>query len=202
VLIRSTVSAVRDAGARPAARAIDRLHEYDVRLYRAVAGTETPWLDEPLRRVSSAANYSRLSMGAAVTLATVGGARGRRAAVTGLACVAVTSATVNIGAKLLTRRPRPDREGHGVTAARHVTMPTSTSFPSGHSAAAFAFAAGVRHVWPAASVPLFLVAGVVAYSRVHTGVHYPGDVVVGSAIGLGAAGLTARAVDGARRARP
>ena len=40
----------------------------------------------------------------------------------------------------------------------------------------------------------------VAYSRVHTGVHYPGDVVVGSAIGLGAAGLTGRAADLVRTA--
>ena len=47
----------------------------------AVAGTDTPWLDQPLRRLSSAANYSRLSMGAAAALAAMGGARGRRAAV-------------------------------------------------------------------------------------------------------------------------
>ncbi len=190
-----------EAGARPGGALLARLHEYDVAAYRAVATTSTPLLDEPLRRLSFAANYSRLSMAAAVTLAVVGGARGRRAAVTGLASVAVTSATVNIGAKLLTRRARPDRAGHGVVTDRHVDMPESTSFPSGHSAAAFAFAAGVRHEWPTASVPLYLLAAVVAYSRVHTGVHYPGDVLVGSAIGLGAASVTGRAADRVRAAR-
>lgn len=176
-------------------RLLARLHEWDVAAYRAIAGTSTPLLDEPLRRLSSAANYSRLSMAAAAALATVGGARGRRAAVTGLASVAIASATVNVGAKLLTRRARPDRAGHGVITDRHVPMPESTSFPSGHSAAAFAFAAGVRHEWPSASVPLYLLAASVAYSRVHTGVHYPGDVVVGSGIGLGAAFVAGRLVD-------
>jgi undecaprenyl-diphosphatase len=180
---------------------LTRLHEWDVAAYRAVAGTSTPLLDEPLRRLSSAANYSRLSMTAAAVLAVAGGARGRRAAVTGLASVAIASATVNVGAKLLTRRVRPDRAGHGVITDRHVPMPESTSFPSGHSAAAFAFAAGVRHEWPAASIPLYALAATVSYSRVHTGVHYPGDVVVGSAIGLGAALVAGRLADAVRAAR-
>ncbi len=182
-------------------RLLDRLHALDVEVYRVVARTTTPPLDQPLRRLTSAANYSRLSMGAAALLAITGGQRGRRAAVTGLVSVAVVSASVNLGAKLLTRRERPAREDHGVIERRHITMPESTSFPSGHSAAAFAFAEGVRHEWPAASVPLYLLAATVAYSRVHTGVHYPGDVLVGSALGLGLAGATARALDLVREQR-
>jgi undecaprenyl-diphosphatase len=62
-------------------------------------------------------------------------------------------------------------------------MPRSTSFPSGHAASAFAFATGVGSDMPALSLPLHAAAAVVAYSRVHTGVHYPGDVVVGSVTG-------------------
>ena len=55
-------------------------------------------------------------------------------------------------------------------------MPTSTSFPSGHAASAFAFAYAVGRRIPALAVPIRLLAAGVAYSRVHTGVHYPGDV--------------------------
>ena len=74
--------------------------------------------------------------------------------------------------------------------ARHVRMPTSTSFPSGHSATAFAFATGVGRVLPPAAVPLHALAALVAYSRVHTGVHYPGDVVAGALSGTVVAQLT------------
>jgi membrane-associated phospholipid phosphatase len=83
----------------------------------------------------------------------------------------------------------------GIPEARHVPMPRSSSLPSGHSAAAFAFATGVGQVSPQAAAPLRLMAAVVAYSRVHTGVHYPGDVVAGALIGAALAQATTYALD-------
>ena len=62
-------------------------------------------------------------------------------------------------------------------------MPASTSFPSGHAASAFAFAAAVGRDEPSLGFALRFLAAAVAYSRVHTGVHYPGDIVVGALIG-------------------
>lgn len=169
----------------PSGGLVGALHALDEQLYARIAVTQTPRLDAALRRLSHAANYSRLWIGCGVGLALLGGPRGRRAAAAGLASVAVTSAAVNTIGKLTTNRPRPDRARLGVVEGRWVSMPTSSSFPSGHSASAFAFAEGVRTAWPAASAPLFAAAALVAYSRVHTGVHYPGDVLVGSGVGLG-----------------
>jgi undecaprenyl-diphosphatase len=74
-------------------------------------------------------------------------------------------------------------------------MPESTSFPSGHSASAFAFAYSVGRHYPGFGVPLRLLAGAVAYSRVHTGVHYPGDAVLGSILGAGTAAVVSSAWD-------
>jgi membrane-associated phospholipid phosphatase len=74
-------------------------------------------------------------------------------------------------------------------------MPSSSSFPSGHSAGAFAFAIGTGHVLPAAGIPLRALAALIAYSRVHTGVHYPGDVLAGALLGGAIAQATTYALD-------
>ena len=164
----------------------------DEAVYAAIAGTQTPLLDEAMRRLSNAANYSRLSIAAAAVMAGRGGTRGRRAATSGLKAVAATSAVVNLALKPIGRRGRPDRGTQTAAPARYVRMPRSRSFPSGHSASASAFAAAAGRVLPSASVPLHLLAALVAYSRVHTGVHYPGDVIAGALIGAVVADAAAR----------
>ena len=149
-------------------------------------------LDRGISNLTRAADKSLLWLGIAGTFAAVGGERGRRAALTGVASIGVASFVVNVGVKSVFRRRRPDRPEPVV--ARFVPMPLSTSFPSGHSASAFAFAQGMSAVVPGASIPLHLAAATVAYSRVHTGVHYPGDVVIGSLIGIVAGGTVAAVV--------
>jgi len=184
-----------------AARALHELGQVDLAVYRAIASTPTPTLDEPLRRLSGLANHSKLWLGVAGALFAFGGRTGRRAAVTGLVAVGVNSAAVNLPMKFASGRARPDREAAGVPEERHVPMPTSTSFPSGHSASGFAFAGAVAGSMPGLAVPLRGLAAAVAYSRVHTGVHYPGDVVVGSLVGATIGEATALAARALRRRR-
>jgi membrane-associated phospholipid phosphatase len=167
----------------------------DLAIYAAIARTPTPALDGAMTRLTRAADYSRLWLTAAAIMAAGGGRRGRRAAYSGLASVGVTAAVVNLALKPLGGRRRPDRVAEEVPLARQTTMPISTSFPSGHSAAGFAFATGVGHVLPGISIPLQGLAALVAYSRVHTGVHYPGDVLAGALSGTVLARLTAHALD-------
>jgi undecaprenyl-diphosphatase len=166
----------------------------DEAVYETIAVTPTPSLDREMRILSTAATYSRLWMGTAAALALVGGRPGREAAAQGLISVAVTSAVVNIALKRVGQRPRPERAADQ-PVERGAQMPTSHSFPSGHSASAFAFAAGVGHRLPVVAAPVHAAAGLVAYSRVHTGVHYPGDVLAGSVLGTAIAQVTTRAVD-------
>jgi undecaprenyl-diphosphatase len=163
----------------------------DHAIYGAIARTPTPSLDRELAALSRLADHSKLWVGCAAGLALLGGERGRSSAVRGLAAIAVASGGVNLGVKLLSRRRRPDRVD--VPEARHVPMPISSSFPSGHSASAFAFATAVGDSNLAVDLPLRFLAALVAYSRVHSGVHYPGDVVVGALIG-GAAGNAVAAI--------
>jgi membrane-associated phospholipid phosphatase len=165
----------------------------DHAVYRAVASTRTPVTDRAMRRLSLAANYSRIWIASAAVLA-ASGPRGRVAAGSGLASVAATSVVANLIAKPLSKRPRPDRDSEPVAAGRHVTMPASRSFPSGHAASAAAFASAAGRALPPCSVPVHCLAALVAYSRVHTGVHYPGDVIAGVIAGAAIADLTGGAV--------
>ncbi len=169
-------------------RVLRDLSDVDHAVYQAVAATPTPTLDEPIRRLSNAANRSVIWVVAAAALAAAGGRRGRRAALGGLTSIVVSSAVVNVGLKNLYARERPDRATAGVVGSRHTRMPESSSFPSGHSASGFAFATAVGRQIPSLSFPLRVLAAAVAYSRVHSGVHYPGDAIVGSLAG-GAVGL-------------
>src|SRR3954447_14209246 len=171
----------------------------DVAVYAAIAQAPTPTLDRAMSRLSKAADYSRLSLASAALLAGFGGDAGRPAATDGLISVAATSAFVNLVAKPLGRRRRPDRVAQEVPVARHVEMPASSSFPSGHSASAFAFATGVGRTMPQVALPLRALAALVAYSRVHTGVHYPGDVTIGSLMGSSLAQATTRVLERAQR---
>jgi undecaprenyl-diphosphatase len=159
----------------------------DQAVYEAVHATPTPALDHAVARISRAADHSKIWLSSAAVLA-VAGRRPRGAALVGLAAVGISSAVVNIGVKPLVRRERPERLE---TVRTHVVrMPTSASYPSGHAASAFAFSTAVGGGLPELDVVLRLAATTVAYSRVHTGVHFPGDVIAGGGIGAAIGVLT------------
>ena len=157
-----------------------RLQRLDAAAYDAVASSGSPVLDDAFRRLSNSANYSGVWIGIAAAFALVDGRAGRRAAADGLASIAVTATVVNAVLKPLSGRRRPERR---LPQPRQVRMPPTRSFPSGHAAAAAAFATGVSRTSPRLGLPVGTLAAAVAYSRVHTGVHYPGDVLAGALIG-------------------
>lgn len=166
---------------------LDDAKTVDAAVYAAIAQTDAPALDSAMRRLSGAADRSKLWFGTAAGLALLGGPSGRRAAARGLLALSAASAAANLVAKPLTVRARPQREEREALARRHVPMPRSSSFPSGHTASAFAFATGADQVLPGLSAPLRIAATLVGYSRVHTGVHFPGDVLAGAFLGVSAA---------------
>jgi undecaprenyl-diphosphatase len=168
--------------------------QIDRSVYAAIAATPTPALDGAMSRLTVAANRSQLWFAIAALLAVGRGAPGRRTARAGVASIAAASAVVNGAIKPLGRRRRP-APVEDLALARRVRMPSSTSFPSGHAASAFAFATAVGHFLPRDAIAVRALAALVAYSRVHTGVHYPGDVVAGSLLGGTVAQLTIHALD-------
>ncbi|WP_225846071.1 bifunctional phosphatase PAP2/diacylglycerol kinase family protein [Streptomyces sp. HPF1205] len=177
-----------------------RWREWDRALLTQVAERHWPAAEPVLPRLSRAANHGRLWIAVGAGMALVGGREGRWAAVRGAGSLALASLTVNTVAKGAVRRARPVLDTVPVIRRLH-RQPVTSSFPSGHSASAAAFAAGAAMEsggWGAVLAPL---AASVAFSRVYTGVHYPSDVVVGCALGVGAA-LAVRALVPPRQRRP
>ncbi|WP_327168111.1 bifunctional phosphatase PAP2/diacylglycerol kinase family protein [Streptomyces subrutilus] len=173
---------------------------WDRGLFDMVARRHWPGADRVLPRLGRAANHGVLWGGTAAAIAVFGSTRGRKAAVRGMASLALASATINTVGKWSVRRARPQLDG--VPAVRQLTtQPRTTSFPSGHSASAFAFTAGLALESPGWAAVVAPVAASVAFSRIYTGVHYPSDVAAGAAWGVAAGLVVRRIVRGAQEAR-
>ena len=154
---------------------------WDARLLARVGRLPTTPADRWLRRLSTFANHGKLWLVLGVVLGVKRGPL-RRGAVRGVGSLAASSALVNVVLKRLFGRVRPDLAN--IESSRALRRsPHTLSFPSGHSASAAAFATGVAPVSPAAAALVAPLALGVGYSRVHVGVHYPGDVVAGMTIG-------------------
>ena len=110
--------------------------------------------------------------------------------------LALASATVEFPIKTFFRRRRPFIELIQATVIGK--KPGSWSFPSGHSAAAFGGALLLSRHFPRLRWLFFVLAGLVAFSRIYLGDHYPGDVVSGTVSGMALAESATR-LDGTLR---
>jgi len=99
-----------------------------------------------------------------------------------VAATALTTSLVVSALKNATDRERPPAVV--LDPEPLLEVPTSSSFPSGHAASSFAGALVLARFAPRLVVPLFVLAALIAFSRVYIGVHYPLDVLAGAAVGL------------------
>jgi undecaprenyl-diphosphatase len=110
----------------------------------------------------------------------------RARAVRALTIAGVESTVVNRALKVAVGRSRPDPDGLELTAGGvPVREPTSSSFPSGHTLAAFcAVTVMSRRRDRAGNALLFGAASLVGLSRLHLRAHHASDVLGGAAIGV------------------
>ncbi len=84
--------------------------------------------------------------------------------------------------KNMVRRPRPFIENAQLPSL--IKEPTSYSFPSSHSATSFAVASALSLTNKSLRFISYLLASLIAFSRVYLNVHHPSDVVVGALVGI------------------
>jgi undecaprenyl-diphosphatase len=165
-----------------------QVSRFDAELVRRSGELPRTPADRGFQLLGRAANHSKLWFAIAALLIGRKGAT-RRAGLRGLAAIGFASFAASAVGKRLFPRRRPAAELLPVYR-RMTKRPTSSSFPSGHSASAFAFASAVAMEHRGAAAAMLPLAAAVGYSRVHTGVHWPTDVAAGAAIGVGAAYAT------------
>jgi undecaprenyl-diphosphatase len=167
-----------------------RIAAADQDLLNRILASDRQVLDQVMLRLGRAADHGVLWVAVAAGLGATRSKWTRRAALRGLASLAIGSTAANVIAKQMVGRARPS--GPILSVRRPLRPPRTTSFPSGHAASAAAFATGVALEMPALAVPIGGLAAAVGASRVITGVHYLSDVVAGFALGTAAGLLTLR----------
>jgi undecaprenyl-diphosphatase len=110
-----------------------------------------------------------------------GGKTNERAAIRGIAATGIESVLVNVVLKSFFGRGRPIEQREHPLPLR---QPKSSSFPSGHTTAAFCGAVLLSEDDPLAPV-YFASAAVVALSRIYVRAHHASDVAGGVVVGLG-----------------
>jgi undecaprenyl-diphosphatase len=166
----------------------------DTRLERWIVHHRTHWLDEIFVALSQIGVQGAIFL----IIAAIAALYWKRPAIFLYVLLAdVVADLLSLGLRHAIGRDRPPVRFPEPEPLVHV--PGNPAFPSGHASTSFACAAVLAWLTPLPKVPLFVLASLIAFSRVYVGVHYPLDVVGGAVLGLAVATALRLLVEARRR---
>ncbi|WP_304426915.1 phosphatase PAP2 family protein [uncultured Adlercreutzia sp.] len=168
----------------------------------AIQTIHVGWLDTLVAAFTSLGNAGALFIFTGLVLCCI--PRTRKLGVAVLVAIALGALVTNLTIKPLLMRPRPCDVNPDIIML--VPRPHGSSFPSGHTTAAFACAGALLFMRDprtprALAITALIVAILMGLSRLYCYVHYPTDVLAGCLIGLAAGFAAARIVEAAARRR-
>ncbi|MCX7930536.1 MAG: phosphatase PAP2 family protein [Chlorobi bacterium] len=158
------------------------LATFDQMVFIAInTGINSAFMDLAMPLITTFRNWIPVFAGVVLWLIIKGGPRGRWCALALVIVVSLTDLLCNRAIKPWVERPRPCHELSGVIV--RIPCPEGPSFPSSHALNMAAVAVVFSRFYRRWSIVWWVAAGVVGFSRVYVGVHYPIDVLAGWLMG-------------------
>ncbi|SFB33641.1 undecaprenyl-diphosphatase [Acetitomaculum ruminis DSM 5522] len=146
----------------------------------ALQTIHTPLLDSIMIFITKLGNGGMIMIAFTILLLII--PKTRKTGMVLLAALVLEALVTNLCLKPLVARIRPYEIKEGIKLL--ISAPVDYSFPSGHTAAGFALVSALffekKKIW----IPVFLLAFIIAFSRLYLYVHYPSDVLCGAIIGI------------------
>ena len=163
----------------------------EIRILDMIQGLRTPVGDQVMCFITSLGNSGMIWIALGILLLLI--PRTRKSGLVVLAALALDLILCNGILKHLFARVRPCDVNTAIQLL--IPRPADYSFPSGHTAAAFAatsalFFAGEKKLWK----PALILAVLIAFSRLYLYVHYPTDILGGIVAGVLCGYIGARCV--------